>query len=130
MARLMQIVANDTDPSFAAYLDFADVPVFEPDGVTLNPDLPALPNDCTVTFVMKRKAAGLFTGTAVTGTAVVTNAAQRLVQVNFTKAMTATTPGNYYPSWQVDYIDGRRQTHLHGVDDYIEVVEDAGGPNT
>lgn len=107
------IVATDTEPPLEAWLDYADVPYTDP-------TLPALPVDATVTFVMK--ATG---GTPITSTATVVDAAARLVRKTFTKAETA-TPGTYAVQWQVDYADGRRQTHPST--DTVKVLPDLGGP--
>lgn len=128
MARLMQIVAGDTEPPFSAYLPFDDVPTFLEDGVTPNPDTPVLPAGTVVTFIMRKRTGTTYSGTAVSGTAEILSDTLRQVKHSFTKATSLVEPGQYHPSWQVDYPDERRQTHLHPFEDFIEVLADAGGP--
>lgn len=109
------IVANDTEPPLEGWLAYADVPYTDP-------GLPPLPVDATVAFVMKTT-----TGAAITSPAVIVDRATRLVRKVFTKSDT-TAVGTYAVQWQVDYADGRRQTHPST--DKVVIVADLGGPNT
>lgn len=119
-----ELVANDTEPSWEGYLDYVDAPAIV--GGAPNPDLPALPDGVTLTWVQKLTTAP---GTVVIGAVEVVNAATRHVRHRFTTAETA-VPGDWSFSVQIDYLGdpARRQTHPVGAPLTLKVWPDLGGP--
>jgi hypothetical protein len=124
-----ELVANDTDPSWEGYLDYGDVPALVNDAP--NPDLPALVGDETLTWIMRLTTSP---NTVLESGLTVVDAATRHVRKVFTKAETGMYP-DQDTTWecvvQIDYADGRRQTHPGPSHPKVSLLigRDLGGPN-